>query len=170
MNVTGYNLDIIDRRLIAYLEGNARESTSNIARALGVARTTVHERMCRLERNGTICGYTVMLTRNPFENYAKCFLMFSIDRAMANEIVNTLKRYPEIKSCHVVTGEADLICTCEAPQLEDIDALVTELSGERGVRSVRSSVVMASRIDRGGPFAAGRPASSSSGISPAELG
>lgn len=162
----GNSLDIIDRRLIAYLDGNARASTSDIARALGVARTTVHERMARLERNGTISGYTVTLTKNPFEAYAKCFLLFNIDRALANDIVNSLKRFPEIKTCHVVTGEADLVCTCEAPQLEDIDALVTELSGERGVRSIRSSVIMATRIDRGGAFASGK----SSGISLAELG
>ena len=41
--------DQFDRRLIALLQANARESTANLARKLGVARTTVVARLARLE-------------------------------------------------------------------------------------------------------------------------
>lgn len=43
-------LDDIDRNLIALLQMNARESVANLARQLGVARTTVIARIARLER------------------------------------------------------------------------------------------------------------------------
>ena len=50
-----------DRQLIDLLRANARESVSALARKLGVARTTVQERLRRLEESGTIAGYTVRM-------------------------------------------------------------------------------------------------------------
>ena len=53
------NLDPLDRRLLALLQANARASTAELARQLGVARTTVLARLARLERSGVVVGYTV---------------------------------------------------------------------------------------------------------------
>lgn len=50
--------DALDRQLIALLQMNARMPTAEIARRLGVARSTVHERIARLERERVIAGYT----------------------------------------------------------------------------------------------------------------
>ena len=54
-------LDDIDRNLVALLQMNARESVANLARQLGVARTTVIARIARLEKNNVIAGYGVRL-------------------------------------------------------------------------------------------------------------
>jgi len=51
-----------DERLVALLRANAREPTASLARKLGLARSTVQERIARLERQGTIKGYTVRLS------------------------------------------------------------------------------------------------------------
>lgn len=163
-------LDSTDRKLLAFLEGNARASTTNIAREIGIARTTVHERIARLERNGTISGYTVMLTRNPFENYVRCVLLLDVDKVHLNEAVNFIKRFHEVKSCEVMTGECDLFCVCEAPHLEDLDALTTELSAGKGIRTVRSSIVMATRFDRQGRADENKSMSAIAGISRGEVG
>lgn len=56
-------LDELDRNLVALLQANARESVANLARQLGVARTTVVARIERLERTGVIAGYSVRLDR-----------------------------------------------------------------------------------------------------------
>ncbi len=50
-----------DEKLIALLKANAREPTASLARKLGLARSTVQERLARLEREGIVRGYTVML-------------------------------------------------------------------------------------------------------------
>ena len=50
-----------DDELIALLRANAREPTAALARKLGLARSTVQERIARLEREGVIgatrCGW-----------------------------------------------------------------------------------------------------------------
>ncbi|EBU8132065.1 AsnC family transcriptional regulator, partial [Salmonella enterica subsp. enterica serovar Java] len=48
-----------DQALLNLLRGNARASTTELARRLGLSRTTVQSRIERLERKGVIAGYSV---------------------------------------------------------------------------------------------------------------
>jgi DNA-binding Lrp family transcriptional regulator len=104
--------------------------------------------MRRLERNGIINGYTVSLNSNPNQDYVQCFLQLDIVRSKQSKLIDDLRNFPEIKSCFVVTGICDLICQCEAPQLEDIEALVAELSTNSAVNRIDSSLVMSAKFRR----------------------
>ena len=141
-------LDKIDRSLLALLQSNARDSTTNLAIRLGVARTTVHERIARLERTGTIKGYSAVLHNNPFNDYVKCVLMLDIVKQKQPEILQNLKKYPEMKLVWAMNGECDLYCHVELPQLEDLDALLEEVTAIGGITSARSMVVLATKLDR----------------------
>ena len=54
-------MDDTDRQLIGLLRSDARATVASLAKALGVARGTVQNRMARLSSDGTIVGYTVRL-------------------------------------------------------------------------------------------------------------
>ena len=164
------DLDRTDLKLIAYLERNARASTTEIAREIGLPRTTVRERISKLEQNGIIAGYTLMLTRNPFEEYVRGVLHLNVDKASLNQNVSFIKQFYEIKSCNVVTGECDILCICEAPQLEDLDALMTEISTGKGIQSVRLSVILSTRFDRHSNANATSSSFVTAGISSGEVG
>ena len=56
-------MDSTDRQLLSLLRDNARMSVAAMAKALGVARGTVQNRLARLEADGVIVGYTVRLKR-----------------------------------------------------------------------------------------------------------
>ena len=47
-----------DERLLSVLREDARASTAQIARRLGLSRTTVQSRIDRLEQQGVIAGYS----------------------------------------------------------------------------------------------------------------
>jgi DNA-binding Lrp family transcriptional regulator len=164
------DIDTIDRRIIGLLQANARESTSSIAKLLGIARTTVHERITRLERNGIIRGYTVQLDRNPFESYARCQVMLNISKQKQSAIIRQLESYPEIKTLHVVNGECDLLCLAEIPQLEDLEALIEEISTIQGVENVRSMIILSTRIEHQSASNANRAISQAAAISRGEAG
>ena len=51
-----------DELLLSLLREDARASTADIARRLGLSRTTVQNRIARLEAQGVIRGYTVRTT------------------------------------------------------------------------------------------------------------
>src|SRR5579884_4248204 len=55
-------MDDLDQHLLARLRENARAPVAELARSLGLSRTTVQSRLARLERSGVIAGYSVKLS------------------------------------------------------------------------------------------------------------
>jgi DNA-binding Lrp family transcriptional regulator len=50
-----------DQKLLLLLRQNARTSITDLARALNLSRSTVQNRIARLEVSGVIAGYSVQL-------------------------------------------------------------------------------------------------------------
>ena len=63
-----------DEALISLLRVNARLPVSELARRLGVSRTTVQDRLKRLENNGIIAGYSVRLGEMETERLISAFV------------------------------------------------------------------------------------------------
>ena len=140
--------DALDRKIIAALQANARQSTAKIAAQVGVARTTVHERIARMEREGTIKGYTVVFGDSDALPMVQVIVMLAVTQQDTPKIIQRLEDYPEIKLCLSVNGEYDLMLSVEAPRIEDLDVLVDELGLIPGVNRTKTHVVFGRRIDR----------------------
>ncbi|NIZ12545.1 Lrp/AsnC family transcriptional regulator [Phaeobacter sp. HF9A] len=141
-------MDDLDRRIIAALQANARESTTKLAAKLGVARTTVHERITRLEERGIIAGYTVVLREADEGNTVMVVVLLEVQQKDTSRIVKRLEAYPEIRQCLSINGEYDLMVSAEAPRIEDLDILVDEVGRMPGVQRTNTLVVFGRRIDR----------------------
>ncbi len=141
-------MDDLDRRILTALQHNARESTTKLAARLGVARTTVHERIGRLEDRGIIAGYTVVL-RDPDEGgRVMVVVLLEVQQKDTGRIIKRLETYPEIRQCLSINGEYDLMVSAEAPRIEDLDILVDEVGRIPGVLRTNTLVVFGRRIDR----------------------
>lgn len=141
-------MDQLDRRIITALEHNARASTTHIAATLGVARTTVHERISRMEKNGVIAGYSVILHQAEDTPKVQVVVLLEVQQKETTRIIKRLEAYPEVKLCLSINGEFDLLLSAEAPRIEDLDILVDELARIPGVLRTNTSVVFGRRIDR----------------------
>lgn len=141
-------MDQLDRRIIAALQANARASTTQIAAALDVARTTVHERINRMEQRGVITGYTVRLGSTEDTPKVQVIVMLEVQQKETTRIIKRLEAYPEVKLCLSINGEYDLMLSAEAPRLEDLDILVDDLAKIPGVLRTNTSIVFGRRIDR----------------------
>ena len=118
------------------------------ARKLGVARSTVHERIARLERTGVITGYTTVLSRPAQDNPVRALVMLAVEQQQVRQTLKRLETFPEIRSCLTVSGEFDICLVVEAPQLEDLDEALDDIAGIPGVQRSRSSIVLATKFDR----------------------
>jgi DNA-binding Lrp family transcriptional regulator len=140
--------DDLDRQLIAMLQSNARQSTMTLAKKLHLARSTVHERIRRLERDGIIRGYSVQLGQDPFVDHTQAAALLSLSQRQQAQVVSRLRALPEVKLCASISADADLFLLLEAPRLEDLDALIEEITGIPGVERCRSFVLLANKFDR----------------------
>jgi len=113
-----------------------------------VARSTVHDRIARLERLGIITGYSVVLSRNPAEERVQALVMLAVQQQKSRDVVTRLRSYPEVKVCMAINGEYDLFLSVETPRLEDLDVLLDEIADLPSVTRSRSSIVLARKFDR----------------------
>ncbi len=142
--------DQTDRDLIALLQANSRDSTANLARKLGVARTTVVARLARLERNGVIVGYTVRLGRDDQRPQVRAHVGITLQPKSARDVVRRLQKLPELLQLSSVSGEFDYIAMLRADTTARLDALLDEIGEIEGVlKTTTSVVVLALRVDRG---------------------
>ena len=144
----GVPRDQTDRDLIALLQANARESTANLARKLGVARTTVVARLARLEREGVIVGYTVRLGLEAAERGVQAHVGITVQPKAARDVVKKLSRLPELRQLSSVSGEFDYVALLRAESTTRLDALLDEIGEIDGVSKTTTSVVLALRVDR----------------------
>ena len=146
--MTTRNLDPLDRDLIALLQANARESTANLARRLGVARTTVLARLTRLERDGVIVGYTARLAQDVDAASVQAWVGITTQPKSAREVTQRLARLPELRQLCSVSGEFDYLALLRAASTARLDSLLDEIGAIDGVLKTTTSVVLALRVDR----------------------
>jgi DNA-binding Lrp family transcriptional regulator len=142
--------DQFDRELIALLQANARESTANLARRLGVARTTVVARLAKLEANGLISGYSVRLGGEAIARGVQAFVGIVVQPKAGREVIRELTKFPELLQLASVSGEFDYMATLRADSTARLDVLLDQIGEIEGVTRTNTSVILALRIDRGG--------------------
>ena len=108
--MTKYQLDPIDRKILALLVKDARMPFLEIARECGVSGAAIHQRVKKLENNGVITGSRINV--KPAALGLKVCAFISVSLSENNkyaEVVNTLKHIEEIVECHFITGRATLL-------------------------------------------------------------
>lgn len=140
--------ELADRQLLALLQVNARESTANLARKLGLARTTVVARLARLEAEGVISGYTVKLGSKAGHASVQAFVGITVSPKAGRDVVKKLSALPELNQLASVSGEFDYMALLRADSTLRLDALLDEIGAFDGVTRTNTSVVLAIRVDR----------------------
>jgi len=142
------HLDTVDRKLIALLQDNARLSTVALAKAVGLSRTTVQERLQRLETAGVIAQYTVRLGSGGDPLQAWLLLRYA-DGFSCDDVLPPLSAFPQVQRVYSVAGEIDLMVlvrTDTPGQLADLREAIALL---KGVDDVTTMAVLRTALDRG---------------------
>ena len=137
-----------DEELIALLQTNARMPVSELARQLGVSRTTVQDRLKRLEDSGVIAGYGVRLAQTSSLSGIQALVAVSVEPRKTNDVVRALCRMPSVQTLLSVSGKYDIVALLRAPTTERIDELLDDIGVIEGVNDTESSIILATRLDR----------------------
>jgi len=140
-------LDATDRQLIALLQDNARLSTVALAKAVGLSRTTVQERLQRLEQAGVIAQYTVRLGSGGDPLQAWLLLRYA-DGFSCDDVMPLLAGLPAVRLCHSVAGETDLMVLAQVDTPSMLADLRERIAGFKGVDDVTTVPVLRVTLDR----------------------
>ncbi len=137
-----------DQELIALLRENARASTAELARRLGVSRSTVQSRIERLESRGVITGYGVRLAPDYEKGLVRAHVLLTVTPKQSDKVVRDLRARTAVRALHSVSGSFDMIVVVESPSISDLDALLDDIGAMDGVERTLSSIILSTRIER----------------------
>lgn len=141
-------LDPTDHRLIALLRDDARAPTAELARKLGLSRTTVQSRIERLERTGVITGYSVRLAEPRDRGAVHAYIFITVKPKQAARVETEVRKLGEVHLLQAVSGAFDMIATATTPSIAAMDALIDSIGALEGVERTTSSIVLATKFER----------------------
>ena len=140
-------VDATDAKLIALLQDNARLSTVALAKAVGLSRSAVQERLRRLEASGVIEAYTVRLASAGDPLQAWLLLRYA-EGFSCDDVMPLLVAMPAVRLCHSVAGETDLMVLVQAGRPSELADLRERVASMKGVDDVTTVPVLRVTLDR----------------------
>lgn len=137
-----------DEELIALLRVNAREPVAALARKLGLSRTTVQDRLRRLEQQGVIAGYQLRLAPALETGGIRAYVTIGVEPRRAQEVSRSLSKLPQIEALHTVSGKFDLIALVRTASAQDMDKVLDAVGVIPGVTRTESAVILSTKLDR----------------------
>lgn len=107
--MTRQNFDALDLKILQDLSLNARKPYLEIAREYGVSGAAVHQRIQKLLAAGVISGWQCLIEPTSM-GYETCAYvgLYLREPAKFADVVEELKKIPEIIECHFTTGRYDI--------------------------------------------------------------
>ncbi len=118
------------RELLLLLSTDARESTEDIARQLGIDAETVESLLDELETEGTVRGYQAVIDwDNIDEQRVSAFVELNVelDRETGyEEISDRIARFPAVESLRLVSGDYDFAIEVTGDSMQDVSRFISE--------------------------------------------
>jgi DNA-binding Lrp family transcriptional regulator len=138
-------VDELDHQLIAQLRSNARITVAALAKRLQVARGTVQNRIARLERDGTIAGYTVRLGTPVDERRITALMTIAVEGNGADSVLRNLRGDPAVLTVHTTNGRWDIIAELCADTLEAFDRVLGRIRKIEGIANSETSLLLSTQ-------------------------
>lgn len=135
-----------DLKLIEVLKSHGRISVSDLAKRLGVSRSTAQKRLERLETSGVIESYTCILSTAYQRNWVSAHVLVTLAPKSMDAVVESLASVTGVEEVHSVSGEFDLIVVISAPSVESVETSVDAVIAISGVERTRTSIILSTRI------------------------
>ena len=136
-----------DRELISLLQSNAREPVASLARKLNLSRTTVQDRLRRLEVDKVIEGYVLKLTEAAGAGI-KAFVTIEVEPKRTQDVVRALVKLPHLDQLHSVSGKYDLVARLGVANSDELDKLLDRIGQVPGVTGTESAIILSTKLDR----------------------
>ncbi len=143
-------VDEVDTRILAQLQENARTPLVEVAKRLGMATSSVHERVRKLEARGVIRGYQPILDAEALGFGVMAMVQLSLTGGFdkSPSIEERLAGFSEIEDCFGVAGDDDYILRVRTRTARDLEALLKRINTIPGVFRTRTNVILSTYFER----------------------
>lgn len=142
-------MDSIDIKILSCLKENARINISAIGERINMSVSAVSERIKKLESDGIIKQYTVILDSKRIGKDLSAFISISLEHPKYNEnFIECIKKNPQIVECYYITGDFDFLLKVVTESTESFSNILNDIKCIKGVSLTRTLIVLSTpKID-----------------------
>lgn len=144
-NVRPVDLDDVDRRLLAILHADARISNSALADAVGIAPSTCHGRVRRLQELGVIRGFHADIDPAAIGLPLQAMVSVRLQSGARGKIrtfLQQIRRKPQVIDVYFLAGADDFILHVAARDTDDLRSFVVDnLNADADVAGTQTSLI-----------------------------
>ncbi|MGB0907469.1 MAG: Lrp/AsnC family transcriptional regulator [Maricaulaceae bacterium] len=138
--------DDIDRKILACLQTDCRQTIAQISETVGLSPSACHRRIGQLEAGGVIERYAARLSGEALGYAMTFYVELSLDsqsEAALSAFEKAALARPEVLECHLMTGSADYLIKVAAPDTQSYERIYRRtLAALPHVNRIQSSLVM----------------------------
>jgi DNA-binding Lrp family transcriptional regulator len=134
-------LDAMDRRILAELQGDGRMTNVELAQRVGLSAPPCLRRVRRLEEAGVIRGYHAELDASALDFDVTFFAIVGLEsqkQAVLDAFEAQVTAWPEVRECHMIRGGGDFLLRLVARDTAHENALTERLTAAETVLRVQT--------------------------------
>ena len=139
-------IDRLDVELLTRMIANARVGIAELAAGLGVSRTTVQQRLRRLEDERILVGFQPIIDLSVIGLSVQALVSLEIDQRKMPTIIEGLRALPEVLEVRIQAGREDLLVHVAIASLEELQRLTAAFVRLEGVRKTTSTFTVSTPI------------------------
>lgn len=117
-------MDRYDITILKLLQENARLSTAELGRSIGLSTTATKERIKKLEDEGVIQAYRTVVSAKAMGYHLVAFITVPVGDIGIREMGERLMATPEVMECHKVTGNTCFLVKVKVRDADHLEQLV----------------------------------------------
>ncbi len=142
-------LDATDRKILSLLVENARMSLVEIGERVSLSPPAVKRRIERLERQGTVLGYSAVVAQAALGWGTEAFLeVFSGADISLESLRQMAAEQPEIVGAYTVAGDAEAILHVRTADIAHLERTIERIHSQPNVVRTRTQVVLTTLVER----------------------
>lgn len=135
-------LDDTDRAVIDALRADGRLSVRALADQVHISRANAYARLERLQRDGVITGFTVMVDPDRMGLGTAAFVSVNIEQDSWRRVTRALSELPGVERISLVGAEFDLLVQVRAHDNHELrDVVLGQIQSVPGVRGTRTWLI-----------------------------
>lgn len=136
------SIDEIDKKILSEYLRDARSSFREVASKIGVAVGTVLSRVRKMEKEGLIKGYSVILDHEKLGYELTAITEITVSKGKLIEMEKEIAKFPNICAVYDVTGLTDAIIIAKFHNREELSKFTKVLLGMPFVERTNTHIVL----------------------------
>ena len=136
------HLDEKDKAILSILSENARATYSDIAKKIGLSDVAVIKRIKRLERDGVIRRYTIIVDPEKLGYSIVSITGIDVEPEYLFKVISLLKEKEYVKYLALTSGDHNIMIIIWARDSNEANKIHNELESLPGVKRVCPAIIL----------------------------